>query len=62
MLGFLGPARTINDVACCSCADVCSADDYYGGYETLAMFTNYDTDEVDFESAYNFANFGDGFK
>jgi len=37
------------------------ADDYYGGYENLALFTNYDTGEVDMESAFNYANFGEGF-
>lgn len=37
-------------------------DDYYGGYENLAMFTDMETGEVDFESAYNFTNFGEGFR
>jgi hypothetical protein len=32
--------------------------DFYGGYETLAMFTNEDG-EVDYESAFNFTHFGD---
>lgn len=37
-------------------------DDYYGGYETLAIFTNYDTDEVDYDSAYSYANFDGDFR
>lgn len=39
-----------------SASALLSADDYYGGYENLSMFTNYETGEVDYESAYNFAN------
>ena len=42
----------------CCC---CFADDYYGGYETLAIFTD-DNGDVDFESAYNFANGLGGFR
>ncbi len=37
------------------------ADDYYGGYENLALFTNWETGDVDFESAYNYANFDGDF-
>lgn len=41
----------------CMCPPLPSpSDDYNGGYENLALFTNYDTGEVDYESAYCYAN------
>ena len=35
-------------------------DDYYGGYDNLAMHMNSDGD-IDYEGAYESANFGGGF-